>query len=340
MRLPPLWQKRCQAFWAQRRGRYALLGFAAITLAGLCANLLANDRPLVMDYKGALYFPVLHPVPETLFGPDFLPTAADFSNPQVQAAIHAQGWMLWPPIRYRYDSVVFNAGAAPAPPSVRDWLGTDDVSRDVLARALYGLRGSIIFSALLTCLAVLIGVVAGAVQGFYGGALDLIGQRLTEIWSGLPQLFLLILLGSLLNPGFTLRLVFFAIFAWTALAVLVRAEFLRARNLDYVRAARALGVPDWQIMLRHMLPNALVSVLTFLPFLFADSITLLAGLDYLGFGLPPGLPSLGELAAQAQNNPQAPWLAFAALATLGGLLFLLVCIGEALRTAFDPRQNG
>jgi len=340
MRLPPLWQRRYQAFWAQRRGRYALLGFTAITLAGLCANLLANDRPLVMEYKGALYFPVLVPIPETMFGPDFLPTEADFSNPQVQAAINAQGWMLWPPIRYRYDSIVWNAGAAPAPPNARNLLGTDDVSRDVLARALYGLRSSISFSFALTILAAVIGVVGGAVQGFYGGALDLIGQRLVEIWSGLPQLFLLILLAGLVNPGFMLLLIFFALFAWTALAALVRAEFLRARNLDYVRAARALGVPNWQIMLRHILPNALVAVLTFLPFLFADSIALLAGLNYLGFGLPPDSPSLGELAAQAQNNPQAPWLAFTALITLGGLLFLLVCIGEALRTAFDPRQNG
>jgi microcin C transport system permease protein len=294
---------------------------------------------LVLEYKGKLVFPVFHPIAESMFGPNFLPTAADFSNPQVQAAINAHGWMLWPPIRERYDSIVWNAGPAPAPPSVQDFLGTDDVSRDVLARALYGLRTSLLFSLALTVLAAVIGVAAGAVQGFYGGALDLIGQRIVEIWSGLPQLFLLITLGGLLNPGFWLLLIFFALFAWTMLAALVRAEFLRARNLDYVRAARALGLPDWQIMLRHILPNALVAVLTFLPFLFADSIALLAGLDYLGFGLP-GQPSLGELAAQAQNNPQAPWLACTALATLGGLLFMLVCIGEALRTAFDPRQSG
>jgi microcin C transport system permease protein len=247
--------------------------------------------------------------------------------------------MLWPMIRYRYDSIVWNAGLAPAPPSARDWLGTDDVSRDVLARALYGLRSSIGFGFGLTGLAAVLGVVAGAMQGFYGGVLDLLLQRATEIWSGLPQLFLIIVLGSFFNPGFLLLLLVLLAFSWTMPSGMVRAEFLRARTLDYVRAAQALGVPDWQIMLRHMLPNAMISVLTLLPFLFADCVALLASLDYLGFGLPPGQPSLGELAAQAQNNPQAPWLAGAALGTLGGLLFLLICIGEALRNAFDPRRS-
>ncbi len=307
--------------------------FLFVFLVSLCAGLLANDKPLVMAYAGRLYFPMLQPLPEDMFGVGFLPTAADYTNPQIQAAIEAHGWMVWPLIPYDAQSIVWDAGAAPGPPSARDWLGTDDVSRDVLARVLYGLRNSVLFGFSLTVLASVIGIVAGAVQGFYGGWVDFLGQRVIEVWAGLPQLFLLMVLASLASPGFGLLLLFFLLFSWTALTALVRAEFLRGRAQNYVLAARALGVPDWRIMLRHILPNAAVAVFTFVPFLLADSITLLASLDYLGFGLPPGTASLGELVAQAQDNPQAPWLGVTVFVALGGILLLLVLLGEALRDA-------
>jgi microcin C transport system permease protein len=306
----------------------------------MAANLIANDKPLLISYRGQLYLPALQLIPEQTFGADFLPTETDFTNPQIKAAISAHGWMLWPPIPYSYDTIVWNAGAvAPSPPSPRNWLGTDEVSRDVLARIIYGLRLSILFGFGLTIAASVIGIIAGAVQGFYGGLTDLLFQRFIEIWSGMPQLFLLIVLASIIAPSFWILLIFLLLFSWMTLTGVVRAEFFRARTLDYVRAARALGVPDWQIMLRHMLPNAMIATLTFLPFILSDSITLLASLDFLGFGMPPGSPSLGELVSEAKDNLQAPWLAFAAFATLGGILILLIFIGEAVRDSFDPRKT-
>jgi microcin C transport system permease protein len=340
MRLSPLWQRRVSVFRAHRRGWVSLLIFSLVFLLSMGANFIANDKPLLLDYNGRLYVPAVQQLPEQKFGAQFLPTEADYTNPQVQAAIRAHGWMIWPPIPYRYDTIVWNAGAAaPSPPSWRNWLGTDEVSRDVLSRVLYGLRLSILFGFGLTIIASAIGIIAGAVQGFYGGLTDLLFQRFIEIWSGMPQLFLLIILSSIIAPSFWVLLFFLLLFSWMALTGVVRAEFLRARNLDYVRAAKALGVADWRIMLRHMLPNAMIATLTFLPFILSDSITLLASLDFLGFGMPAGSPSLGELVAEAKNNPQAPWLGFTAFFVLGGVLTLLIFIGEAVRDSFDPRKT-
>jgi len=340
MRLSPLWQRRVAVFRAHRRGRISLFVFALVFVVSMGANFIANDKPLLLEYEGHLYVPAVQQIAEQTFGPDFLPTEADYRNPQVKAAINAHGWMIWPPIPYRYDTIVWDAGAAaPSPPSWRNWLGTDEVSRDVLARVIYGLRLSILFGFGLTIVASVIGIVAGAVQGFYGGLTDLSFQRFIEIWSGMPQLFLLIILSSIIAPSFWVLLVFLLLFSWMTLTGVVRAEFLRARNIDYVRAAKALGVADWRIMLRHMLPNAMIATLTFLPFILSDSVTLLASLDFLGFGMPPGAPSLGELVAEAKDNLQAPWLGFTAFIVLGGVLILLIFIGEAVRDSFDPRKT-
>jgi microcin C transport system permease protein len=311
--------------------------FAAILTLSLSANLLANDRPLLLSYNGQLYLPIFQTIPETTFGAEnFLPTETDYTNPAIRTAIAAHGWALWPPIPYSYDTVVWSAPPPPAPPSWQNWLGTDDVSRDVLARTLYGLRLSILFGLCLTAAAAALGIAAGALQGYYGGWTDLGLQRFTEIWSGIPRLFLLIIIASIIPPNFALLLLFLLIFSWMPLAGLVRAEFYRARAADYVRAARALGLADWQIVTRHILPNALTATLTFLPFMLADSVTLLASLDFLGFGLPPTSPSLGQLVAEAKNNIFAPWLACTAFVSLGGILLLLIFIGEAARDAFDP----
>jgi microcin C transport system permease protein len=335
-----LWQRRLAVFRAHRRGVWCLRVFGVVLLISMAANFIADDRPLLMEYRGQLYVPALQDIAESTFDPAFLPTEADYSNPQVQAAIRAHGWMIWPPIPYRYDTIVWNTATfAPAAPSAHDWLGTDEMSRDVLSRVIYGLRLSILFGFGLTIVASIIGIIAGAVQGFYGGLTDLLFQRFIEIWSGMPQLFLLIILSSMIAPSFWVLLVFLLLFSWMALTGVVRAEFLRARNLDYVRAAKALGVADWRIMLRHMLPNAMIATLTFLPFILSDSVTVLASLDFLGFGMPPGSPSLGELVSEAKDNLQAPWLGFTAFAVLGGLLILLIFVGEAVRDSFDPRKS-
>jgi microcin C transport system permease protein len=338
MRLSPVWQRRLAGFRAHRRGRVSLWVFALVLGVSLAANVIANDRPLLLEYQGHFYMPVFQRIPEDTFGAAFLPTEADYTNPAIQAAIDAHGWMLWPPVRYSYDTIAWDAGPAPAAPDARHWLGTDGVSRDVLARVIYGLRISILFGFGLTIAASVVGIIAGAVMGFYGGLTDLLMQRFIEIWSGMPQLFLLIIVSSIIAPSFLLLILFLLAFSWMSLTGVVRAEFLRARSLEYVRAARALGVSDARIMLRHMLPNAMVATLTYVPFILADSVTLLASLDFLGFGLPPGSPSLGELVVEARNNLQAPWLGASAFVVLGGLLLLLIFIGEAVRDAFDPRK--
>jgi len=302
-----------------------------LCLLGACGPLIANDRPVLLGYRGHLYVPIVQNLPGTLFSPDLLPTLADYQNPETRAAIDADGWMIFPPIPYSAETIVYDAPPAPAPPSRQNWLGTDSASRDILARLIYGLRTSLLFGACLTIAASAIGILAGAIQGYYGGLTDLLFQRFIEIWSGLPQLFIIIMLSSLILPGFGVLLVLLILFSWTTLTNRVRAEFLRARNFDYVRAAKTLGVPDWRIIQRHILPNALIAVLTFLPFIMAESITLLASLDYLGFGLPPGTASLGELIIEAQNNPQAPWIGIAVFLTMSTLLFSLVILGDALR---------
>jgi microcin C transport system permease protein len=339
VRLSPIARRRLQVFRQHRRGFVCFWIFLILFGLSLCAELIANDRPLVVRYDGRWYFPVLHNYPETTFGAQFLPTEADYTDPDVKQAIHAQGWMIWPAIPYRFDTMVTDLGRpSPAPPSWHNLLGTDDQARDVLARVIYGLRLSIVFGFALTVLSSAIGIAAGAVQGYRGGLTDLLFQRFIEIWNGMPQLFLLIILGGIITPGFWVLLVFLLLFSWMHLTGVVRAEFLRGRTLEYVRAARALGVSDSAVMRRHILPNALVATLTYLPFILSGSVTVLASLDFLGFGLPPGSPSLGELVAQGKNNLQAPWLGITAFCVLGGLLILLIFIGEAVRDAFDPRR--
>ncbi|MFZ5723032.1 MAG: ABC transporter permease [Pseudomonadota bacterium] len=335
----PLNRRRWQTFCTNRRGFWSLWIFLALFVLSLGAELIANDRPLLVGHAGELYAPVLFDYPETTFGGEFA-TPTDYRDTYVQQLIEADGWILWPPVRFSYDTINYQLDQpAPAPPSAVNWLGTDDQGRDVLARVIYGFRISVLFGLVLTVASSLIGIAVGALQGYYGGRVDLYGQRFLEIWSGLPVLFLLIILSSFVQPNFWWLLGIMLLFSWTALVDVVRAEFLRGRNLEYVRAARALGVPDRTIMFRHILPNAMVSTFTFAPFVLTGAITTLTALDFLGFGLPPGAPSLGELTAQAKTNLQAPWLGITAFVVLSLMLTLLVFVGEALRDAFDPRQQ-
>jgi microcin C transport system permease protein len=277
--------------------------------------------------------------PETTFG-GVLPTEADYRDPTVAQLIAAKGWLIWPPIPYRYDTINYNLPVpAPAPPSKDNWLGTDDQGRDLTARLIYGFRISVLFGLTLTVLSSLVGVLAGAIQGYFGGWTDLLFQRFIEIWGGLPILYLLIILASVVEPNFWWLLGLMLLFSWTSLVAVVRAEFLRARNFDYVRAARALGVSTPVIMFKHVLPNAMVATLTFLPFILNGSITTLTSLDFLGFGLPPGSPSLGEVLAQGKANLQAPWIGITGFMVLAVMLSLLIFIGEAVRDAFDPRKT-
>jgi microcin C transport system permease protein len=339
MTLSPLTRRRLAVFRAHKRGLWSLYLFAVLFFLSLFAECLANDRPLVVRFDGKWFFPVAVDYSEDMFGDMFMPTLPDFKDPELRAAIEAKGWILWPPIHFRYDSVVRSMDEpAPAPPSWRNPLGTDDQARDVLARVIYGFRLSVLFGFTLTIISSVVGITAGAIQGFRGGLTDLLFQRFIEIWSGMPQLYLLIILGSILTPGFWVLLCFLLLFSWMNLTGVVRAEFLRGRNLEYVRAARALGVSDRMVMWRHILPNAMVATMTFLPFTLSGSVTILASLDFLGFGLPPGSPSLGELVSQGKNNLQAPWLGLTAFVVLGGVLTLLIFIGEAVRDAFDPRR--
>jgi microcin C transport system permease protein len=338
-RMTPLTRRRLANFRANRRGFWSLWLFLAIFGISLCAEFIANDRPILIRYDGAFYMPIFTAYPETTFGGEF-PTEADYRDPAVQELIHKNGWMIWPPIPFGARTINYDLPVpAPAPPSAIDWLGTDDQGRDVLARLIYGVRISILFGLTLTFFSSLIGIAAGAVQGYFGGAIDLLMQRLMELWSNLPQLYMLIILGSIVQPNFWWLLGLMLLFEWMSLVYVVRAEFLRARNFDYVRAAKALGVTDAVIMVRHVLPNAMVSTLTFLPFIMSGSIATLTALDFLGFGLPPGSASVGELVGQAKNNLQAPWLGITAFLTIATLLTLLIFIGEAVRDAFDPRKN-
>ena len=338
-RFTPLTRRRIQAFRNNRRGFWSLWIFLAVFLLTLFAELIANDRPLVVEYDGRLYFPVLRDYTETTFGGDFL-TYADYRDPTIAANIAARGWALWPPVRYDYKTIAFNRiRPHPAPPSGDNWLGTDDQGRDVLARLIYGLRLSILFGLALTAVSSVIGVATGAVQGYFGGRIDLVGQRLLEVWGGMPQLLVLIIVASVIKPGFWTLLLVLTLFSWTGLVGVVRAEFLRARNFDYVRAAKALGMSDGRVMARHVLPNAMVATLTFLPFVLSSSIVALTALDFLGLGLPPGSASLGDLLRQGKENLQAPWLGLTGFLVVAALLSLLVFVGEAVRDAFDPRKT-
>lgn len=337
--MTPLTRRRLALFKANRRGFWSLWIFLAIFLLTLCAEFIANDKPVLLSYKGALYFPVMNVYSEKTFGGDF-ETEAIYRDPHVAALINADGWMLWPPIRYDFSTINYDLGRpAPAPPSTENWLGTDDQGRDVLSRLIYGFRVSVLFGLILTLSSAAIGIFAGAVQGYFGGWVDLVFQRLIEIWSGLPELFVLIILASIVTPSFWWLLGILLLFTWMSLTSVVRAEFLRARNFDYVKAARALGVSEPRIMVRHVLPNAMVAAMTMIPFLMAGGVTALTTLDFLGFGLPPGSASLGELLLQGKSNPQAPWLGLTGFFTIAVMLVLIIFISEAVRDAFDPRKS-
>lgn len=338
MTLSPLNQRRLENFKANRRGYWSLWIFMILFVASLCAELIANDRPLVVSFAGELYAPIVFDYPETIFG-GFLETPTEYADPEVQEMIEEGGWIIWPPIHFSYDTVNYAlTQPAPSPPSAMNILGTDDQGRDVAARLIYGFRISILFGLTLTIVSSIIGVAAGAVQGYFGGLTDLLFQRFIEVWSGLPMLFLLIILASMVEPNFWWLLGIMLMFSWMGLVGVVRAEFLKTRNFDYVRAARALGVSDATIMRRHILPNAMVATITFLPFITSGSITLLTGLDFLGFGLPAGSASLGEVLNQGKANLHAPWLGITAFLTISVMLTLLVFVGEAVRDAFDPRK--
>ncbi|PDS80805.1 ABC transporter permease [Rhizobium sp. L43] len=360
--LSPTNIRRWQNFRANGRGYWALWLFLLLFVLSLFAEFLANDRPIVASYKGEILFPVLVDYPEDKFG-GFL-AETDYRSSVIADEINANGWMIWPPIRYSYRSVNSNiphsAPTAPFwlmskeercagyPQGVNDpdctlgnlnWLGTDDQARDVLARVIYGFRISVLFGLVLTICSAIIGVTAGAVQGYFGGWTDLLLQRFIEIWSSMPVLYILLIIAALLPPGFFVLLGIMLLFSWVGFVGVVRAEFLRARNFEYVRAARALGVNNRTIMWRHLLPNAMVATLTFLPFILSGSITTLTSLDFLGFGMPPGSPSLGEMIAQGKSNLQAPWLGLTAFFAMSIMLSLLIFIGEAVRDAFDPRKT-
>lgn len=334
----PVTQRQWNAFRQNKRGYWSLWLFSLLFVLSLFAELIANDKPLVMRYQGEFYFPVAVSYPETTFGGVF-ETEANYRDPFVRELIENDGWMLWPLIPYSYNTINYDLDVpAPAPPSAENWLGTDDQGRDVLARIIYGFRLSVLFGLILTIASSIIGIIVGAIQGYYGGWIDLAGQRFLEVWSSMPILFLIIILTSFVTPNFWWLLGIMLLFSWMSLVDLVRAEFLRGRNFDYVRAARALGVSSPIIMFRHMLPNAMVATLTFMPFILNSGIVTLTSLDFLGFGLPPGSPSLGELLGQGKANLQAPWLGISAFFSLSILLTLLIFIGEAVRDAFDPRK--
>jgi microcin C transport system permease protein len=339
LRISPLNQRRWAVFRANRRGFWSLWIFLALFVFSLFAEFIANDKPLLVQFDGHFYMPALFDYPETTFGGDF-ETSADYKDPYVGGLIQAKGWMIWPLIPYSYNTAVLDlSGPSPTPPDRRNWLGTDDQARDVLARVIYGFRISVLFGLTLMLFCTPVGIAAGAVQGYYGGKVDLFFQRFLEIFSSLPTLFVLMILASVVTPNFWWLLGIMLVVSWTWPVGYVRAEFLRARNFEYVRAARALGVRNSAIMFRHLLPNAMVSTLTFLPFQIGASVTTLTALDFLGFGLPPGSPSLGELLHQAETNLQAPWLGITGFLSVSILLSLLVFIGQAVRDAFDPRKN-
>lgn len=331
-------QQRLARFKQNRLGFICLIVFAVIFVLAIFSELIANDKPLVVKYQQSYYFPVIQSYPETTFGGIF-ETETDYKDPAVQQLIDRDGWVLWPVIPFSYQTPNLElAVPVPSPPSQQNWLGTDDQGRDVLARILYGLRVSLLFGFALTLCAAFIGILIGALQGYYGGWVDLIGQRVLEVWGGLPMLFMVMILVSMFTPSVYWLFVIMLLFGWTALVGLVRAEFLRARNFDYVRAALALGVADRTIIFRHILPNAISSSLSQLPFMLTANITALTALDFLGYGLPPDAASLGELLLQGKNNLNAPWLALSGFFTLALVLSLLIYVGEATRDAFDPRR--
>jgi microcin C transport system permease protein len=332
---------RWQRFKTNRRGYISLWIFLAFFGASLCAELIANDKPLVVRYEGHFYFPIVNNQPETVFGGDFA-TPTDFLDPDIRRNITSDGnWAIYPPIKYSYETLNYFAPSPnPAPPSWQNWLGTDDRGRDVLSRLIYGFRLSILFGLALTIVGVTVGVITGSLMGFFGGKFDLISQRLIEIWSAMPELYLLIIFASIFHPSVLLLILLLAAFGWMGLSDYVRAEFFRNRALEYVRAARALGLTNVQIMWRHILPNSLTPVITFLPFRMSAAILSLTSLDFLGLGVPPGTPSLGELLSQGKGNLDAWWISLSTFVVLVSTLLLLTFMGEALRDAYDSRKAG
>jgi microcin C transport system permease protein len=361
--LSPINRRRWENFKANRRGYWSLWTFLVLFVLSLCANVIANDKPFLVEYDGKYYYPVVKDYPETTFGGEF-ETAADYRDPYLQNLIREKnGFMLWPPIRFSYnthnldlptpapskptwlltekecEAIVQKKGLKSCSDLEYNWLGTDDQGFDVVARLIYGFRISVLFGLILTILSSIIGVAAGAVQGYFGGWTDLLFQRFIEIWTSVPYLYLLLIISSVLPPGFFVLLGILLLFSWVSLVGLVRAEFLRGRNFEYIQAARALGVSSWVIMFRHLLPNAMVATMTFLPFILSSSVLTLTALDFLGFGLPPGSASLGELLKQGKSNIQAPWLGISGFMTVAVMLSLLIFVGEAVRDAFDPRKT-
>lgn len=331
-------RRRFSNFKKNRRGFYSLIIFSVLFLISIFAEFIANDKPIIVSYKGGIYFPVIKEYKEITFGGVF-ETETDYRDPFVKKQISENGWAIWPIIEYSYRTINFGISEpAPTSPDAKNLLGTDDQGRDVLARLIYGFRISVLFGLVLTILSSIIGVAAGAVQGYFGGVVDITFQRFIEVWSGLPVLYLLIIMASFVEPNFWWLLLIMLLFGWVTLVGVVRAEFLKGRNLEYVKAARALGVREFVIIFRHILPNCLVSTVTFMPFILSASITTLTSLDFLGFGLPPGSASLGELLAQGKSNLQAPWLGITGFMILAVMLSLLVFIGEAVRDALDPRK--
>jgi microcin C transport system permease protein len=363
LNLSPINRRRVESFKANKRGYWSLWIFLVLFVLTMFAEFIANDKPIMVNFRGETLFPIFQDHPEEKFVEDgFLPLT-DYRDPYIADAINAEGWMLWPAIRFHYSTHNLNLPVpAPAPPTWMlddaqcesvamlaggtgcadiewNWLGTDDQGRDVVARLIYGFRISVLFGLILASISSVVGVFAGAVQGYFGGWTDLVFQRFIEVWTAIPALYLLIIIASIITPSFWVLLGILLLFSWVALVGVVRAEFLRARNFEYVRAARALGLSDAKIMVKHVLPNAMVATLTFLPFILHGSITTLTSLDVLGFGLPPGSPSLGELLAQGKANLQAPWLGLAGFFVIALMLSLLIFIGEAVRDAFDPRKT-
>lgn len=361
-RMTPLQRRRWESFRANRRGFWSLRIFLALYLISLFAEVIANDRPVLISYKGELLSPLLRDYPETRFG-GFFQTPARYTDPVVQCLIRTGGddaceddelaavaaaeasaeaelgWIVWPLIPWSYDTINRAAPFHPSPPSAENWLGTDQNGYDVVAVVLYGFRLSVTFGLIVTAVSSVIGVLAGAAQGYFGGVVDLFFQRVVEVWAAIPTLFIMLIISSIIAPNFWVLTLVITLFSWTALVGVVRAEFLRGRNFEYVQAARALGLSDWTIMIKHVLPNAMVATLTMLPFVMTSAISTLATLDFLGFGLSESYPSLGDIALQAKGNLQAPWLGVTAFLTFAIMLSLLVFIFEAVRDAFDPRKT-
>ena len=333
-------QKRWLKFKANKRGYISLWIFSVFFCITLFSEFIANDKPLLISYNNQFFAPIFKDYTELDFGGD-LEVAVDYTDPYIKELItEKDGWFIWPLIPYSFDTIIYDLPSpAPSPPTSDNWLGTDDKARDVVAGILYGFRVSVLFGFAVTIISAFIGVAAGAVQGFYGGKIDLFFQRIIEIWSSMPTLFILIIMLSIITPSFGWLLLFVLLFSWMGFVGVVRAEFLRGRNLEYVQAARALGMSDSRLMFKHILPNAMVATLTFIPFTLSGSVTILTSLDFLGFGLPPGSASLGDILAQGKANLHAPWLGLSAFLILGFMLSLLVFIGEAVRDAFDPRGS-